>query len=61
MEPGSELGSIPGLVPTPIGELRGCMFRNRCPKAQPECAIEDQHLRDMGPGRALRCLDTTVV
>jgi len=57
VEPGSDLGSIPGLVPTPIGELRGCMFRNRCPKALPECAVEDHRLREIGPGRALRCLD----
>jgi peptide/nickel transport system ATP-binding protein len=58
VEPGSELGSIPGLVPTPIGQLKGCMFRNRCPKAQLECAAEDQDLRELGPGRALRCLDS---
>ncbi|MGE5255488.1 MAG: ABC transporter ATP-binding protein [Hyphomicrobiales bacterium] len=57
VEPGSELGSIPGLVPTPIGVLKGCMFRNRCPKSRPECAAEDQPLRGIGPGRALRCVD----
>jgi peptide/nickel transport system ATP-binding protein len=57
VEPGSDLGSIPGLVPTPIGVLRGCMFRNRCPKSRPECAVEDQPLRRIGPGRALRCVD----
>ena len=57
VEPGSELGSIPGLVPTPIGLLKGCTFRNRCPKARPECAVEDPPLLEIGPNRALRCLD----
>ncbi|MBI5580072.1 MAG: ABC transporter ATP-binding protein [Deltaproteobacteria bacterium] len=57
VEPGSELGSIPGLVPTPIGVLKGCTFRNRCPKGRPECAVENPHLREIGPNRALRCLD----
>jgi peptide/nickel transport system ATP-binding protein len=56
VEPGSELGSIPGLVPTPIGVLKGCTFRNRCRMALPECAAEDPHLRVIGPDRALRCL-----
>ncbi|HSO60015.1 MAG TPA: ABC transporter ATP-binding protein [Desulfobacterales bacterium] len=59
VEPGSELGSIPGLVPTPIGVLKGCTFRNRCPKSRPECAVEEPHLREIGPNRALRCLDTS--
>ena len=27
-------GAIPGLVPAPIGELRGCQFRNRCAAAR---------------------------
>ena len=58
LEPGSELGSIPGLVPTPIGVLKGCIFRNRCPKSRPECVVENPHLREIGPNRALRCLDT---
>jgi len=56
VEPGSPLGSIPGMVPTPIGELRGCSFRNRCSLAVPECAEQEVLLRELGPGRALRCL-----
>ncbi len=56
VEPGSPLGSIPGMVPTPIGELRGCSFRNRCPLAAPQCAAQEVPLRELGPGRALRCL-----
>ena len=54
--PGRKLGSIPGIVPTPIGELRGCSFRNRCYAAGPQCAKEDVSLREISPGRAYRCL-----
>jgi peptide/nickel transport system ATP-binding protein len=35
---GRPLGTIPGMVPTLIGELSGCLFRNRCDRARPECA-----------------------
>jgi len=53
--PGSRLGSIPGVVPSLAGELRGCAFRERCPQAQAACtqAIE---LREGGAGRRWRCV-----
>src|SRR5206468_2937128 len=35
--PGSRLGSIPGVVPSLAGELRGCSFRERCAHAQAAC------------------------
>ena len=54
--PGQKLGSIPGIVPTPIGDLRGCSFRNRCYTAGPQCAMEEVSLREVSPGRAYRCL-----
>jgi len=54
--PGQPLGSIPGLVPTPIGQLFGCSFRNRCPRASRACAASDPELIELGPGRAFRCL-----
>ena len=28
--PGERLGTIPGMVPSLVGELRGCAFRDRC-------------------------------
>ncbi len=34
---GSELGSIPGVVPSLIGDLEGCMFRPRCELAHDAC------------------------
>jgi peptide/nickel transport system ATP-binding protein len=57
-ERGSKLGSIPGIVPSLIGDMTGCMFRNRCPYAVDRCAAQDVELRDMGPGRGSRCLFT---
>ena len=35
--PGGRLGAIPGVVPSLVGELTGCMFRDRCPLAQEAC------------------------
>ncbi len=53
--PGEPLGVIPGQVPAPIGELRGCQFRNRCAYVRPECE-SDQPLAEARPGHAKRCL-----
>jgi peptide/nickel transport system ATP-binding protein len=36
--PGERLGAIAGIVPSLIGEVRGCVFRDRCPYALPVCA-----------------------
>ncbi len=33
----SELGSIPGVVPSLLGDLQGCMFRPRCELAREAC------------------------
>jgi peptide/nickel transport system ATP-binding protein len=52
---GAPLGVIPGLVPTPIGALIGCQFRNRCPHAFAACEIGVEPI-DLGPGRTYRCL-----
>lgn len=52
---GRHLGSIPGTVPTPIGELRGCIFRNRCPLATDACAEQPVPLREVGGQRRYRC------
>ncbi len=54
--PGEKLGSIPGIVPTPIGDLFGCSFRNRCPQAMAGCT-RNVDLLALSPNRALRCLD----
>ncbi|HET7634463.1 MAG TPA: ABC transporter ATP-binding protein [Burkholderiales bacterium] len=53
--PGEPLGSIPGTVPTLIGDTAGCTFRNRCSHAQPECASDDVALVRTADGRSYRC------
>ena len=37
-KPGEHLGSIPGIVPTLVGDLQGCTFRDRCAFAHDRCA-----------------------
>ncbi len=37
-KPGEALGAIPGVVPSLIGEVSGCAFRDRCTLALPACA-----------------------
>ncbi len=34
---GARLGTIPGIVPSLIGEMTGCAFANRCPHAFDDC------------------------
>ncbi|RFC62037.1 ABC transporter ATP-binding protein [Fulvimarina endophytica] len=36
--PGERLGTIANTVPSLVGEMRGCAFRDRCPHARPVCA-----------------------
>ncbi|MEN4920715.1 ABC transporter ATP-binding protein [Achromobacter spanius] len=35
--PGEALGTIPGVVPSLVGDLRGCAFADRCAYAQAQC------------------------
>jgi peptide/nickel transport system ATP-binding protein len=37
--PGARLGAIPGTVPSLVGELRGCAFRDRCAHASAVCTM----------------------
>jgi peptide/nickel transport system ATP-binding protein len=53
--PGTRLGTIPGMVPSLVGDLRGCSFRGRCPYAMPVCA-EPVAVRDGPDGHAWRCV-----
>ena len=49
------LGSIPGLVPSLIGEIEGCSFRNRCAFATAECVTGDFGLRALEGAHSYRC------
>jgi peptide/nickel transport system ATP-binding protein len=55
-EPGTPLGSIPGIVPSLIGPITSCQFRNRCKQAFADCANGPVPLRETAPGRGNRCL-----
>ncbi len=58
--PGEKLGSIPGIVPTPIGELWGCSFRSRCSRAVEGCARPDLEPTILSPTRAFTCINPGV-
>ncbi len=53
---GRKLGVIPGLVPTLIGDMPGCLFRNRCAFRTERCAETDGGLGE-GPHQ-YRCILT---
>ena len=52
---GSHLGSIPGMVPSLVGELAGCSFRERCAYARADCEA-DIALTLNDAGHACRCI-----
>jgi peptide/nickel transport system ATP-binding protein len=54
----ARLGSIPGLVPSLIGDPQCCAFRNRCSYAFADCASTRVPLAEISPGRSYRCLLT---
>jgi len=53
---GKNLGTIPGRVPTLMGRLEGCAFRNRCRYAQPVCAHGEIALRAGSAEHVYRCI-----
>ena len=56
-EPGRRLGSIPGLVPSLVGEIKGCAFANRCSRARDSCSREPPPLHAAAGGaHAYRCV-----
>ena len=52
---GSRLGSVPGIVPNLVGDLKGCMFRNRCAHATAECETLAGEAKQLGNGHAYTC------
>ncbi len=55
--PGQPLGTIPGVVPSLVGELRGCAFIDRCSHAQPQCR-DTVPVHGQAPGPQWRCILT---
>jgi len=54
---GQPLGSIPGIVPSLVGEMAGCHFEERCAYATADCTRGPVALREAAAsGHAYRCL-----
>ena len=53
--PGGRLGTIAGVVPSLIGRLDGCSFRDRCPHAREVCA-QTVPVREAANGQRWRCV-----
>ena len=51
----AELATIPGTVPPPGAMPRGCRFHPRCALAQSDCAENAPELKQVEPGRWVRC------
>ncbi|WP_052489162.1 ABC transporter ATP-binding protein [Streptomyces sp. 150FB] len=47
---------LPGDPPDPSALPTGCTFHPRCSVALDACAVDDQVLRDAGPGRSAACV-----
>ena len=54
--PGEHLGSIPGMVPTPIGKQIGCVYQNRCDYVFDDCLSTAVGVTQVSDGRGYRCL-----
>jgi peptide/nickel transport system ATP-binding protein len=53
--PGGKLGTIPGVVPSLIGNLQGCAFRDRCEWAKSICQ-ETVPVHASAAGQRWRCI-----
>ena len=56
IEPGGELGSIPGLVPSLKTRFEGCRFANRCTRTHEACSAGAIAMRDAPNGQSYRCV-----
>jgi peptide/nickel transport system ATP-binding protein/oligopeptide transport system ATP-binding protein len=46
---------IKGMVPSPMDEIQGCSFAERCPRAMDMCWQETPELREIEPGHQVSC------
>jgi peptide/nickel transport system ATP-binding protein len=53
---GAPLGTIPGLVPSLVGQLDGCHFAQRCPHTNDACRTAPVALEMAAEGHQVRCL-----
>ncbi len=54
-EPGGKLGTIAGVVPSLIGQIAGCAFRDRCEYAQESCE-QNIPVHQSSDGQQWRCV-----
>jgi len=54
-EKGTRLPTIPGIVPDLIDVPKGCLFRDRCSRAEGDCAVTEPELLEVEPGHWVRC------
>ena len=52
----TKLTAIPGVPPNLKDPPTGCRFAERCKYVRPECRVTSIALRDVGGGRAYRCI-----
>ena len=53
---GGRLGTIPGIVPSLVGEIAGCAFAPRCAHARPGCSEAAPPVQDRTGGGYFRCV-----
>jgi oligopeptide transport system ATP-binding protein len=46
---------LEGEIPSAVNPPSGCRFHNRCPVAQAKCSVDPPQLREIAPGRSVRC------
>ncbi|MGC1505853.1 MAG: ABC transporter ATP-binding protein [Sulfitobacter sp.] len=56
-ERGARLGTIPGIVPSLVGEVKGCAFRTRCAHARDLCRKTVPLQTAPGDNHGFRCID----
>ncbi len=55
IERNKEVILIDGDLPSPIDPPSGCVFRTRCPRAEPKCALEKPVMKNTGRGHLVAC------
>jgi ABC-type dipeptide/oligopeptide/nickel transport system ATPase component len=52
-----KLNVIPGQVPSPLTQIKGCKFHPRCPRVVERCLVEEPGLFDLDGGGCAACFN----